>query len=92
MSAAVGARLVEERREGFPIGDVEGIARDLPEPGQIGDGRLSKRDVAVADDHPRATRKQGLGGRVADASGSAGDRDGLASDVVHAARLYMCQV
>ena len=92
MAAAIGAGLVEERREGFTIGDVEGIARDLAELGELHDGRLLKRHVAVADDHPRSAGQQRLGGRVSDAAGGAGDRDGLAPDVVHAAELYMCQV
>ncbi len=92
VAAAVGARLVEERRERLPIGDVEGIARNRAELGQIGDGRFTKRDVAVADDHPRAPREQGLGGRISDAPCGAGDRDRLAPDVVHAAELYTCQV
>ena len=91
-AAAIGAGLGEERREGFTIGDVEGIARDLAELGELHDGRLLKCHVAVADDHPRSAGQQRLGGRVSDAAGGAGDRDGLAPDVVHAAKLYMCQV
>ena len=56
------------------------------------DGRLLQRNVTVADDHSGATGQQCLRGGVADAAGGAGDRDGLAPDVVHAAKLYTCQV
>ena len=92
VAAAVGAGLVEERSERLAIGHVQRVARHRPEPGEIGDGRLLERHVAVADDHPRAARQQRLGGRKADAAGGAGDRDGLVPDVVHAAKLYRCQV
>ena len=92
MAAAVGARLVQEGRERLAVGDVQRIARDLAELGELCDGRLLQRDVAVTDDHARTPRQQGLGGGVADAAGGAGDRDGLTPDVVHAAKLYTCQV
>ena len=101
VATAVGARLVEERRERLPVGDVERIAGDLAELGQSGDGRLLQRDVPVADDDPRAAGQQCLGGRESDTAGGAGDRDGLAPDVVHVAnftrvkfcgRLRRCRV
>ena len=91
MAAAFGARLVQERRERLAVGDVERIARDLAELGELYDGRLLQGDVAVTDDHSRTPRQQRLGGGVSDAAGGAGDRDGLAPDVVHAAELYTCQ-
>ncbi len=71
------------------VGDVERVARDRAQLGQVRDGRLLQRNVTVADDHAGAAGQQGLGGGVADAPGGAGDRDGLAPDVVHAAKLYM---
>ena len=51
VTRAVGAGLVEERRERVLVGDVERIAGDLPELRESGDRGLEHRDVAVADDH-----------------------------------------
>jgi hypothetical protein len=85
-------RLVQESRERLPVGDVERIAGELAELGQIRDGRLLERHVTITDDHPGAAGQQRLRGGKADAAGGAGDRDGLAPDVVHAAELYTCQV
>ena len=91
VAVTIGAGLVEEGGERFAVGDVERVPGYLAELGEVGDGRLLDRHVAVADDHPRAAGQQRLGGRVPDAAGGAGDRDGLAPDVVHDAKLYRCQ-
>jgi hypothetical protein len=38
MAAAVGARLVEKFRERLAVGDVERVARDLAQLGEVGYG------------------------------------------------------
>jgi hypothetical protein len=92
VAAAVGARLVEERRERLAVGDVERVARHLAELGQLRHRRLLQSDVTVTDHHAGAASQQGLGGGITDTAGGAGDRDGLAPDVVHGDELYTCQV
>ena len=92
VAAAVGAGLVQERGEGLPIGDVQRISRHRPEDGEFGHRRFLQGHVPVPDDHARTALEQGLGRGVPDAPGGTGDRDRLSADVVHAAKLYTCQV
>ena len=53
VAAAVGAGLVQERRERLRVGDVQRVTRHRAELAQLGDGGLLECDVAVADHHPR---------------------------------------
>ncbi len=92
VAVAVGAGLAEEGGERFVIGDVEWVARNLPECAEPDDCRLLQRHLAVADDDASAAREKRFGGGISDAPSCAGDGDGLTADVVHAAELYTCQV
>ena len=83
MPASVGAGLVQEGCERFAIGDVQRMARHRAEAAHPGDRAFENVDVPVADDHPCTPRQQRFRGRVPDATGSAGDDDGLTPDVVH---------
>ena len=85
-------RALSEHLERLPVGDVEWIARDLAELGEARNGGLENRDIAVADDDSGAAVQKSFCGGMPNAAGGPGDRDGPAPDVVHAAKLYTCQV